>query len=234
VDPIASKFSIEQMMMTLSARSRMTSARTPSILDGFLDQDFAGGRLPQAVPDDAVELPGRAGRAAPRAPEREGGAHDDRQPDLADDRLRLLEGPGAPGAGHLRADFEHCLLEELAVLGEAHGVLVGADQLHAPLVQDAALGQGERQVQGRLPADGREEGVRLLFLDDFSRNSGVSGSTYVASASSGSVMIVAGLEFTSTTRYPSLRKARTACVPDQSNSHACPITIGPDPITRIE
>ena len=33
-----------------------------------------------------------------------------------------------------------------------------------------------------------------------STNSGVRGSTYVASASSGSVMIVAGLELTSTTR----------------------------------
>ena len=41
------------------------------------------------------------------------------------------------------------------------------------------------------------------FSITFSTNSGVIGSTYVASANSGSVMIVAGLELTSTTRSPS-------------------------------
>ncbi len=44
--------------------------------------------------------------------------------------------------------------------------------------------------------------------------SGVIGSTYVASANSGSVMIVAGLELTSTTRNPSSRSTRQACVPE--------------------
>ena len=40
------------------------------------------------------------------------------------------------------------------------------------------------------------------------------GSTYVASANSGSVMIVAGLEFTRTTRYPSRRRALQPWVPE--------------------
>ncbi len=48
----------------------------------------------------------------------------------------------------------------------------------------------------------------------FSRNSGVIGSTYVASANSGSVMIVAGLEFTRMTRNPSSRSTRQAWVPE--------------------
>ena len=47
-----------------------------------------------------------------------------------------------------------------------------------------------------------------------STNSGVIGSTYVASANSGSVMIVAGLEFTRTTRIPSSRSTRQAWVPE--------------------
>jgi hypothetical protein len=37
---------------------------------------------------------------------------------------------------------------------------------------------------------------------------------YVRSANSGSVMIVAGFEFTRTTSYPSSRSALTACVPE--------------------
>ena len=43
-----------------------------------------------------------------------------------------------------------------------------------------------------------------------SMNSGVIGSIYVASANSGSVMIVAGFEFTRITRMPSARKTRQA------------------------
>ena len=47
-----------------------------------------------------------------------------------------------------------------------------------------------------------------------STNSGVTGSMYVWSANSGSVMIVAGFEFTSTTSYPSSLSALAACVPE--------------------
>ena len=52
------------------------------------------------------------------------------------------------------------------------------------------------------------------FAITFSTNSGVIGSTYVASANSGSVMIVAGLELTRITRIPSSRSTRQACVPE--------------------
>ena len=48
----------------------------------------------------------------------------------------------------------------------------------------------------------------------FATNSGVIGSTYVASANCGSVMIVAGLELTRTTRSPSSLRTRQACVPE--------------------
>jgi len=48
----------------------------------------------------------------------------------------------------------------------------------------------------------------------FSRYSGVIGSMYVASANSGSVMIVAGFEFTRMTRKPSSRSTRQAWVPE--------------------
>ena len=44
--------------------------------------------------------------------------------------------------------------------------------------------------------------------------SGVMGSTYTRSAMLGSVMMVAGLEFTSTTSMPSAFSARQAWVPE--------------------
>ncbi len=52
------------------------------------------------------------------------------------------------------------------------------------------------------------------FSITFSTNSAVIGSMYVASANSGSVMIVAGLEFTRMTRSPSALSTRQACVPE--------------------
>ncbi len=52
------------------------------------------------------------------------------------------------------------------------------------------------------------------FAITFSTNSAVIGSTYVASANSGSVMIVAGLELTRMTRIPSALSTRQACVPE--------------------
>ena len=48
----------------------------------------------------------------------------------------------------------------------------------------------------------------------FSTKSAVIGSMYVASANSGSVIIVAGLLFTRIIRYPSSRSTRHACVPE--------------------
>ena len=52
------------------------------------------------------------------------------------------------------------------------------------------------------------------FSRIFSITSGVIGSIYVASANSGSVIIVAGFELIRITRIPSLRSTRHACVPE--------------------
>src|SRR3954447_6083737 len=45
-------------------------------------------------------------------------------------------------------------------------------------------------------------------------------------------MMVAGLLLTRLTRRPSARSTRQAWVPEESNSHAWPMTIGPEPMTR--
>jgi hypothetical protein len=55
-------------------------------------------------------------------------------------------------------------------------------------------------------------GFSLTMIDSIT--SGVMGSTYVASAKSGSVMIVAGFGFTRMTRTPSARSTRHAWVPE--------------------
>src|SRR5207344_916631 len=61
-----------------------------------------------------------------------------------------------------------------------------------------------------------------------------SGSRYVRSAHPASVMIVAGFELTRTVRMPSARSPRSAWLPEQANSQAWPMTIGPEPMTATD
>jgi hypothetical protein len=80
--PMASKFSIEQTMTTLSSRSRMTSSSysfQPSTDWSMRHLTDHGGVEPAA--DDVLELLAVVGDAAAGAAERERGADDRRQAD---------------------------------------------------------------------------------------------------------------------------------------------------------
>ena len=97
------------------------------------------------------------------------------------------------------ADLAHRVLEQQAVFGLLDGVDLGADQLHAVLVEHAGFGQLHREVQAGLPADGGEQRVGPLAADDLFEvrrgqrlDVGLVGQV-------GSVMMVAGLELTRTT-----------------------------------
>ena len=76
------------------------------------------------------------------------------------------------------ADLLHRLAEKLAVLRLVDGVGAGADHLDAEPVQHAVAMQGQRGVERRLPAHGRQQrhspGCRPLALDhlghDFRRD----------------------------------------------------------------
>jgi hypothetical protein len=61
---------------------------------GLVDQDLADGGRGEPAGHDAVELGGVADDPAAAAAEREGRAHDQRQPELADRRARLAEARG--------------------------------------------------------------------------------------------------------------------------------------------
>ena len=135
----------------------------------------------------------------PWPPSVNAGPHDERQADVAQRRAGLLGEVAMRLRGTRRPALEHRLAEQVAVLGPADRVVVGADQLDAELVQVAVLVQGLGQVERRLAAERRQQRVRALLLDDPRDRAGSIGSMYVAVANSGSVMIVAGLELTSTT-----------------------------------
>ena len=66
----------------------------------------------------------------------------------------------------LQADLAHRVLEQQAVFGLLDGVDLGADQLHAVLLEHAGFGQFHREIQAGLAADGGEQRVGPLAADD--------------------------------------------------------------------
>ena len=68
--------------------------------------------------------------------------------------------------GDVEADAGHGDLELLAILGGGDGVGLRADQLDAVLVEHPELDQLHGEVEGRLAAEGRQEGVGSFAFDD--------------------------------------------------------------------
>ncbi len=166
--PIGSKFSIEQTMTQLSARSahHLHLVFLPAE-ERFLDQDLADGREVEAALHDLLEFLPVVADAAAGAAHGEGGADDEREgADPGGHLAGLVEGVGGAGEGHVEADLLHRLLEELAVLALLDRVGVGADHLHAVAGERARFVERHGGVERGLAAEGGQEGVGLFALDD--------------------------------------------------------------------
>ena len=130
--PIGSTFSIEQMITTLSLRSRITSSSNspqPST-DSSTSTWLIGlaARPSETTPSSSVSVfPTPAALAA----ERERRADDRRQLDLAarERPLDLADRLDDRRPRHPQPGVLHRLAERLAVLGAVDRVVVGADQL---------------------------------------------------------------------------------------------------------
>ena len=133
--------------------------------DVFFDEHLRDGRKHEPVVRDEAQLLLVMRDAAARAAQREGGAHDDGIAELVRDRHALLHRIGDVGRDDGLADLLHGLLEELAVLRAVDRVELRADELDAPLVEEAVLGELAAERKPRLPAERGEQGIRP-FLDD--------------------------------------------------------------------
>ncbi len=69
-------------------------------------------------------------------------------------------------ARHAQAQLFHGGAEELPVLGLGDRLAVGADHLDRPQIEDAALLELHRQVEGRLAAQRGQQRIRPFALDD--------------------------------------------------------------------
>ena len=132
----------------------------------LLHQDLADRTGLQAALADRPEFLRVVSDAAAAAPQGEGGPNDARVgADHLAHLLGFLEGVGNAGGAHRHADAGHGLLEEQAILRHANRFEIGPDQLDSEALQGAVLGQGHRQVEGRLASHGGQQGIGPLDLD---------------------------------------------------------------------
>ena len=74
--------------------------------------------------------------------------------------------------GHAQADGSHDRAELVTRFGPVDCRVVGADQLDPELLESAVLRESDRQVERRLAAQGGEQHVGTLLLDDLGHHFG--------------------------------------------------------------
>ena len=135
-------------------------------LDALLDEHLVHGREEERIAHDLAELRLVVGEAAARAAQREGRAQHHGIADALRGREALLHRVGDLRGQHRLAERLAQLLEQLAVLGPLDAVERRAEDLHLALLQDALAGQLHGEVEARLAAEARHDGVRTLVADD--------------------------------------------------------------------
>ena len=135
-------------------------------LDALLDEHLVHRRERQSVAHHLAQLRLVVGKAAARTAQREGRTQHHRVADPCGNLHALLDRRGNLRRKHRLAQRLAQFLEELAVLGPLDRVERRAQDLHLALLQDPLLGQLHRQVQTRLSAQTRDDGVRTLVADD--------------------------------------------------------------------
>ncbi len=139
----------------------------------LLDQDLADGAGRQPPAGGGRELLAVVDDAAADTAQRVARADDERKADLLREPDGLLDRPDDAAGGHLEADLAHGVSEELPVLGQLDGLEPRADQLDPVLLEDPHLGERHGEIQAGLPAQGGQQRVGSLLLDDAGDGLGV-------------------------------------------------------------
>ncbi len=134
--------------------------------DRLLDQHLAGRRRFQPARHNRLELFAIIGNTAAGAAHGEGRPDDHRITVFRGNRMRFLDTARDLRFRTLQSDLAHGVAEQLPVLGHVDGGTGGRDELHPMLLEHAFAYQIERGIERCLTPHGRQQGVRLLLLDD--------------------------------------------------------------------
>ena len=141
---------------------------------GLFDQDLVDRARGEPLGYHLAQFGLGAPDSAALPPEGEGRPDDRRQGDatLGEGRLGVGEALDGERPWDPQAGRGHRAAELLAVLGLADRLLIGADQLDPEALQGAVFVQRHRQVERRLPAQGRQQRLGALLLDDLGDRAG--------------------------------------------------------------
>ena len=124
------------------------------------------GRKHETAVTDLDEFFHVVGHATARTAQGKGGTNHRREAHFFLKSQGFIDVVSDTGARIFKADLSHGVLETLTVFGFVDGVGGGTDQFNVVLGQDTFLFQFECQIQGRLTAHRREDGIRAFFGDD--------------------------------------------------------------------
>ena len=135
-------------------------------LDALLDEHLMHGRNGECVAHQLAQLGFVVGEAAARAAQRESRTQHHRITDPVSHLGRLFDRHGDLRLDDRLAQRFAQLLEQLAVLGALDRLERGAQNLDLALLENPLLGQLHGEVQARLSAQSRNDGVGALVADD--------------------------------------------------------------------
>src|SRR3712207_545983 len=141
----------------------------------LLDEGAAHRAGIEPVEDGAAEFAGVVGYGATLATQGETRADDEGETYSLGEVLGLGQVTHGAALWHSKPDTSHRVAEELAIFCLTDRLDGGSEQLYAVVVEDGGLVQLDCEVQGRLSAKGRQEGVGAFAADDLGERAGREG-----------------------------------------------------------
>src|SRR5438552_225870 len=132
----------------------------------LLDEDRVHRTQVETTLNDALEFLRVESQPAACAAQRKGGTNHAREPDALNHALAFTNIADDFTARSRKADLGHCLFEKEAVFGHVHRFGLRADHLDFVFIENAALGELDGDIQGRLAANRGQQRVRSFAFDD--------------------------------------------------------------------
>ena len=164
---MGSKFSMEQTTTQLSARvAHDLEFELLPPGDGLLDQDLADRTGGQTLGRQLRERVASSAIPVPLPPRMKLGRTMMGKPISVGDLLGLAQRVREARTRHLEPDALHGGLELVTILRGGDRLGPGPDDLDPVALEHAELDELHGEVERRLPAKGRQQGVRPLLLND--------------------------------------------------------------------